>query len=127
MTVGPLALGAVENAAGVSSRVRAATAAQPNPFAVETTSRAGRSSPGTSGVFSRTANFFSIAYSPLQGTISIALRSCCAAEASHLHGVLQRAVTNHGHDRPPVRDFFCAKAIPTAAGAFQSSPPQAKV
>ena len=55
------------------------TAGKDVAFAVATMSNPGRSSPGTLGVFSRTANSLRIAYSPLHGTIQINFSFCCAA------------------------------------------------
>src|ERR1700730_53405 len=69
ITVGPSAPRAVVNASLISSVVSDCTAMQPKPFAVDTISKPGRSSAGTFGVFSNTANSFRMAYSALHGTM----------------------------------------------------------
>ena len=67
-SAGPSALSAAAKAFLSSSFVLACTPMHPNPFAVDTMSRPGRSSTGTFGLFSRTANSFKIAYSSLHST-----------------------------------------------------------
>ena len=56
ITVGPSAPRAVVNASLIASVVSDWTAVQPNPLAVDTISKPGKSSAGTFGVFSNTAN-----------------------------------------------------------------------
>src|SRR5580700_4503268 len=56
MRVGPSAFNAFEKASCIARLVRAPTAAQPKPLAVETMSSSGRSRAGTLGVFSSSAN-----------------------------------------------------------------------
>jgi hypothetical protein len=60
MRVGPWAFNAFEKASLISCLVRAPTAAQPKPLAVETISNSGRSRAGTLGVFSGSANSWAI-------------------------------------------------------------------
>jgi len=58
----------------------AETERAPKPFAADTTSRPGRSRPGTFGVFSNAANSFRKAYSSLHAMMKMTFSSCCAAE-----------------------------------------------
>ena len=79
MTVGPSAPSAVVNSWASFSVLSTLTARHPKPAAMEAMSRPGRSSPGTPGVFSSTANDFRIEYSPLRITTNTIGSLCWAA------------------------------------------------
>ncbi len=83
ITIGPSAERAAPNASLISSFVLVRTPAQPKPFAADTMSRPGRSSPGTFGVFSNSANSLRMAYSSFHGTIKMTFSLRWAAEYKH--------------------------------------------
>src|SRR6476659_4893342 len=68
MTVGPSASSAALNSLASFSVVSTLAARQPKPVVREAISSPGRSRPGTSGVFSSSANDLRIAYAPLRST-----------------------------------------------------------
>src|SRR6201996_2817750 len=125
MTVGPSAFRALANSWASFSVVSPLTARQPKPVAMEAMSRPGKSSPGTPGVSSNTANDFRIEYSPLRITTNTIGNLCWAA--------VQMACTEYWNDPSPivattVRVTPRARspnAIPTAPGTPQPMPPLA--
>src|SRR5271166_1999443 len=125
MTVGPSAFSAVVNSWASFSVLSTSTARHPKPAAMEAISSPGRSSPGTSGVCSSTANDLRIEYSSLRITTNTTGRRCWAA--------VQIACTEYWNDpslivattvrlTPRARS---PSARPTAAGTPHPIPPLA--
>ena len=99
-TVGPCRSHAAATSAAIASTVVGRAAVQPYPFASETMSRPGRSSPGTPGVSSSTAKDLRIAYSLLHITTN-SIGSCrCAAVQIDWTEYWNDPVTDNRDDRP---------------------------
>src|SRR6202012_2198226 len=125
MTVGPSAVSAVVNSWASFSVVSTFTARHPKPWAKDAMSRWGRSSPGTPGVFSSSANDFRIEYSPLRITTNTI--------GSRWWAAVQMACTEYWNDPSPMVASTwrltprarSPRATPTAAGNPQPIPPLA--
>src|SRR6202012_984594 len=119
MTTGPPAPRAALNSCSSSCVVPTSTAWHPHPRARAVMPSPGRSSPGTPGASSSTANDLRMEYSSLRMTTYTTGSLCCAA--------VHRACTEYWDEPSPIRPMTgrvtprsrSASATPTAAGTAQ--------
>src|SRR5438105_11351464 len=100
MTVVVSALRAVLNSCSSSSVVSTSTARHPQPRAKAAMPSPGRSSPGTPGVSSSTANDLRMEYSLLAHDHVHDRQLVLSGRPEGLHRVLGRAVADQADDRP---------------------------